>query len=80
MTTTVLAAGLPESVGGAVMIAGTIVLLLMLVALGAFAYKSLTGDGIEWPDDGTEDPDGQYSTGGDEELTKGGEDDEWKYY
>jgi len=27
------------------------VLAVMLAALVGFAYKSLTGDGIEWPDD-----------------------------
>ncbi|ERH05019.1 MAG: hypothetical protein J07HR59_00053, partial [Halorubrum sp. J07HR59] len=42
------------------------------VALAAFAYQSLTGDGIEWPDD-REDADA-HARGGDED------DDEWEYY
>jgi hypothetical protein len=68
--------GLAESVGQLATVAGSVILLLMLVAMGGFAYKSLRGDGIEWPDE-TEQ----------EELEEDGElreshsdDDEWKYY
>lgn len=57
---------LPDLVG----IAGTLVLVLILVALGAFVYRSLTG-GVDWPDEPDED---------DESLQRGDRDDEWDYY
>lgn len=66
----VLQSGLPDVLPGLVAIGGTIVLLLMLVAMGGYLYKSLTG-GIEWPDD--REPD-------DDALRRGDEDDEWEYY
>lgn len=69
----VLAVGLPDAVGGAVVTAGSIVLILMLVALGVFAYKQLWAGGVEWPDDKPDPAD-------DDELRQGDEDDEWKYY
>lgn len=56
-----------------VTIAGAVVLALMLAALVGFAYKSFTGDGIEWPDDDS-DPDGV------QRRADGDDDDEWKYY
>jgi len=56
-----------------VTIAGAVVLAVMLAALVGFAYKSLTGDGIEWPDDDP-DPDGV------QRRADGDDDDEWKYY
>lgn len=62
--------GLPEFLPELVGIAGTLVLVLMLVAAGGFVYKQLTG-GVEWPEDREEDPDA---------LSRGGEDDEWDYY
>jgi hypothetical protein len=58
---------LPQLVG----LAGTLVLLLVVVALGAFVYRSLTG-GVEWPEDDDED-----------DLTvrrSRDEDDEWEFY
>lgn len=64
-------AGLFETVSQLVVTAGTVILILMLVALGAFAYKSLRGDGIEWPDDREE---------ADDEVHHGTDDDEWDYY
>ena len=68
---TVLQTGLPDIVPDLVGIAGTVVLVLMLVAGGAFVYKSLTG-GIEWPDEREdEEEDG---------LRRGDADDEWDYY
>ncbi len=67
---TALQLGIPEIIPDLVGIAGTVVLVLMLVALGGFAYKSLTG-GVEWPDDREED---------DDALQRGGDDDEWDYY
>lgn len=76
MTPVVLQAGfgsgLAESFAQVVPLAGTLVLLLMLVALGAFAYRSLRGDGIQWPDDIDEDDE--------EGARRGGPDDEWEYY
>lgn len=64
-------AGILESVGQLVVAAGTVILFLMLVALAGFAYKSLTGDGIEWPDDADDSET--------EELERGTDDDEWKF-
>jgi len=66
--------GLFESTSQFVVVAGSVVLLLMLVALAGFAYKSVRGDGIRWPDDiedDAEDEDGVH---------KSGDDDEWDYY
>ncbi|MFC7209118.1 hypothetical protein ACFQL3_01040 [Natronoarchaeum sp. GCM10025321] len=63
--------GLFETASQFVVTAGTVILLLMLVALGAFVYKSLRGDGITWPDD-------QEET--DDEVQHGSDDDDWKYY
>lgn len=71
MATVVPAAGIPEIAVDVVGIAGTLVLVLILVAAGGIAYKALAGDGIEWPEDVEED---------DEEVRRGGPDDEWKYY
>jgi hypothetical protein len=64
--------GLLGAAGGAVALAASLILVLMIVALGAFAYKSLRGDGIEWPDD--QDPDGEDG------VSSGSDDDEWDYY
>lgn len=66
--------GLPESAGQLVGVAASVILLLMLVALGGFAYKSLRGDGIRWPDD--EDVD----EGEDGSVSRATDDDEWDYY
>jgi len=60
--------GLAESFSQVVVGAGAVILLLMLVALGSFAYKSLKG-GIEWPDE----------QGEEDEVGRTGDDDEWKY-
>lgn len=68
--TPVLQLGIPEVIPDLVGIAGTVVLLLMVVALVAFAYRSLTG-GVEWPDEREED---------DDALRRGDQDDEWDYY
>lgn len=62
-------AGLPEFVPDLIGAAGAVVMLLMLVAIAAFAYRHLTG-GVEWPEEEpTEDS-----------LRRGDEDDEWEYY
>lgn len=70
LTSVVAQAGLPDIVTDLVGLAGTLVLLLILVALGGMVYKSLTG-GIEWPDDKDDD---------DTTVTRSHDDDEeWKY-
>ena len=66
----VLQLGIPDIIPDLVGIAGTVVLVLMLVALGGFASKSLTG-GVEWPEDKEQDPDA---------LRRGDDEDEWEYY
>lgn len=55
-------------------IIGALVLLLLLVAFGAFVYKSVQGDGIQWPSDVKEDAED------DSGVSRGSEDDDWKYY
>ncbi|EMA18304.1 MULTISPECIES: hypothetical protein [Haloarcula] len=70
-----LGSGLLESVGQVAAVAGTVVLLLMLVGLGAFAYKSLVGDGIRWPDE-QEEADSEEDDG----VVQGSREDDWKYY
>lgn len=70
LTSAVLQIGIPEIIPDIVGIAATVVLLLIVVALVGFAYKSLTG-GVEWPDEREED---------DDSLSRGGQDDEWDYY
>lgn len=65
--------GLLESVGQVAVVAASLLLVLMLVALGSFVYRSLQGDGIEWPDDVENDED----DGG---VQRGSDDDEWDYY
>lgn len=67
----VVLAGFPSGIAGVVAIAGVLMLGLIVLALGAFAYKSLTG-GIEWPDE-TEPAE-------DEARKSHDEDDEWDYY
>jgi hypothetical protein len=67
-----ISGGLLESVGQLAVLAGTLVLVLALVALGSFAYKSLRGDGIEWPDDREPDED--------DSVQRSEDDEEWKYY
>lgn len=67
--------GLLESLGELVVLAGTLVLALMLVGLAAFAYNSLRGDGIRWPEEGDDD-----AENGEAGLERGDSDDEWEYY
>lgn len=66
----VLQHGLPEFIPDLVAMASVLVVLLILVALGGFVYKSLTG-GIEWPDE-EETEEGS--------VRRGDSDDEWDYY
>lgn len=63
-------AGLTEALPNLVGIGSVVVILLMLVAMAAFAYKSMNG-GVEWPEDREEDEDA---------LRQGAPDDEWDYY
>ena len=70
----VLASGGPQGAGWIVGLAGAVILGLMLVALGTYAYKHLRGDGIEWPDESPEADDD------DGDLREGGSGDEWDYY
>lgn len=65
--------GFLESIAQAAVLAGTLVFVLGLVALGAFAYRSLRGDGIRWPDE-TEKSDPEEGT------RRGDADEEWDYY
>jgi hypothetical protein len=53
-----------------VTLAGTLVLVLIVLAAGAFAYRAYTGT-LTWPTDTPEDP---------EELQRGTDEDDWKYY
>ncbi|MEF8758062.1 MAG: hypothetical protein V5A33_07475, partial [Halobacteriales archaeon] len=62
-----------EAVREVAVVAGSLILLLMLVALFGFVYKSLQGDGIEWPDEQSPNED-------DDAVRKGSDDDEWDYY
>ena len=66
---------LVESIGQLAAVAGALVLLLLCVAFVGFVYKSVRGDGIEWPADvDRTDP------GDGEGVERGDSDDEWKYY
>lgn len=73
-----------EAFGGAIVAAGTVVLVLMLVAMGVYAYKQTRGGGVTWPDEKETEP--EEFRGGDGEptrtdgLEKGDDDDEWDYY
>lgn len=64
--------GLLESVGQVAVVAASLLLVMMFVALGTYAYKHLRGDGIEWPEDRDADDDNG--------LSHGNDDDEWDYY
>jgi hypothetical protein len=67
--------GLLGSLAQAAVLMATLLLVMMLVALGVYAYKHLRGDGIEWPEDKESTPDSV--TDG---VSKGDSDDEWDYY
>jgi len=62
--------GLLDPVSGALALASSVVMVLMIVALVGIAYRHFRGGGIEWPDDEPED----------EDVSRGEADDEWKYY
>jgi hypothetical protein len=66
--------GILEWAGQAAALAGTLLLVLFLVALGGIAYKHLRG-GIEWPDDRTGDEAGEWGadSGGDRGPVADGE-------
>jgi hypothetical protein len=61
--------GLLGSLAQVAVIAGTLLLVLAVVALGVFAYRELVGDGVEWPDEDEGD-----------DVTRGDSGDEWEYY
>ncbi|MEF8830104.1 MAG: hypothetical protein V5A23_01020 [Halobacteriales archaeon] len=61
--------GLPEFLPDLIGAAGAFLLVLMLVAIAGFVYRTMTGS-VEWPDE-EEDEDA---------LTSGDADDEWDYY
>lgn len=67
-----LGSGLLGSIARVAVILGTLLLVMGVVALAAFAYRSLSGDGVEWPD---EEPDES-----DDGVSRGDSDDEYKYY
>ena len=69
----VVESGLLESVANLVALAGMVVLVLMLVAIGGIAYRSMSDEGIQWPDDANESAD-------EDGVSRGRQDDEWKYY
>lgn len=68
--------GLPDIVPDLIGAASAMVLLLIVVALAAFVYRSLTG-GVEWPEDVESDSPAEPT---DDELREGGTDEEWDYY
>jgi hypothetical protein len=67
-----------ESLGDLVTIAGSLLLVVMLVALGGFLYQSLSGEGIRWPDE-MEETD-EESEGVTRRPPSDEDEDEWKYY
>ncbi|MFB6092723.1 MAG: hypothetical protein ABEK02_06910 [Haloquadratum sp.] len=66
-----LGEGFVRAVSQLAVIGGTAVLLLLILALGSFAYKQIWGEGVTWPDE---------DDGDDETLQRGDSDDEWKFY
>lgn len=66
-----LGGGWLETAGQAAVAAGSLLLVLMVVALGGYAYKQLRGDGVEWPDE---------KQGDEDSVQTGDTDDEWDYY
>jgi hypothetical protein len=71
-----LGSGLLESLAQVAVIGASVLLLLMVVALGTYAYKHFkSDDGITWPEDMEDDP---RET--DDGLQQGNDEDEWKYY
>lgn len=60
-----------DAVVGVVPVVGTLLLVALLVAFAAAAYRHLRG-GIEWPD--------EEDVSGASDVDEGDEDDEWKYY
>lgn len=64
-----------ESLADLVGIAGTLVLALLLVAFAGVLYRSLQGDGIQWPDDVDADDDSVTRRPPSDD-----DDEDWKYY
>jgi len=67
--------GLVGSIAQVAVIAGTLVLMMGLVAMGVYAYKNIRGDGVTWPDERDD-----MDVGDDDGVRKGNKDDEWDYY
>lgn len=67
----VLGDGLVGSLAQLAGIAASLLLVLMVLALGTYAYKQLRGDGVRWPDEDDPNEDGVH---------RGAADDEWDYY
>jgi hypothetical protein len=74
-----LGGGLLGSLAQAAVIAGTLLLVLAVVALGAFAYRQVLGDGVEWPGEGAPEPESE-SESEDDSVSRGDSGDEWEYY
>ena len=68
-----LGGGLLGSLAQAAVIAGTLLRVLAVVALGAFAYRQVLGDGVEWPGE-------SESESEDDSVSRGDSGDEWEYY
>jgi len=58
--------------GSLVALSAAVILGLMFLGLGTYAYKHVRGDGIEWPDEQAEEDD--------DGVRRGSSDDEWDYY
>lgn len=67
----VLGDGLVGSLAQLAGIAASLLLVMMVIALGTYAYKQLRGEGVRWPDEDESNEDG---------VSRGTADDEWDYY
>lgn len=65
----VVQTGLPSFLPDLLGLAAMLVLVLILVAIGGFVYRQLTG-GVEWPDEREND----------DSVKRGEDDDEWDFY
>lgn len=68
---TVAQTGVPSFLPDLLGLLAMLVLVLILVALGGFVYRQMTG-GVEWPADRAEAQD--------DEVRRGDVDDEWEFY
>lgn len=65
----VVQTGFPSFLPDLLGLAAMLVLVLILVAIGGFVYRQLTG-GVEWPDEREND----------DSVKRGEDDDEWDFY